>query len=214
MSNKYFDAEQKAEALLQALGEELGESRARYAASLMEEHPDASPRPKANRSRSRRVLILAAVLILVMALAIVIADGVKLKKNHVAMEETPNESTRIIDESKQELDPADFVVGYVPEGYELESDEMLGEDIREITYVDENEDYVHIFIAKTNKYTSNVDNERLKKEEIIVNDRQAVLVSRGGYCYLIWQMGDCTVDLSTVLSKEDTKTIGQHIGHE
>ena len=166
MKKTYIDAEQTAEALLETLGKELGEARADFCEALMD--PDREDPPmfteegywdiledyevedfeswkavqtprKGGRGRLRRAFILVAVLILVLGLFAVAADGVKLKKNTMHMQETTNESTFLIDENQAFYDVEDFEVTYVPEGYELVEDVLVNGFVREFFYVNNND---------------------------------------------------------------------------
>lgn len=229
MRKQQFDAEQKAEELLMALGRELGESRAAFGEALMDENQPDPPmfmteeewyqgRPVSVKHRTRHrtgklrsALILAAVLILIMGLAVVSSEGVKLKKSTLHMEETPAESTRIIDSSKAIFDLEDFQVGYVPEGYEVVSDEVLGEFARQIKYSDVEGNYIKLYIVKTENYGANVDNETAKQEEVLVNDKQAYLFEDGKTNFVVWQMGDCTIDLKGRISKEELLSVAKNI---
>lgn len=229
MEKRTITAEEKAEELLMALGKELGERRAAFGEALMDdEQPDppmfmskeawfeGRPQPKEHRScritrKKRRALILAAVLILVMGMAVVSSDGVKLNKSTVHMEETPEESTRIIDDTKKMYDLEDFQVGYVPEGYEVEFDELHGEFMRKIGYHDAEDNNIRIHIAKTDHYGFNVDNESAEREEVLVNDKQAYLFKDEKRIYLVWQLGDCTLDISGKISEEELISTAKHI---
>ncbi len=229
MEKRNVTAEQKAEELLMALGKELGERRVAFGEALMDEkQPDppmfmskeewfeGRPQPE-NHHRSRitgkrrRALILAAVLILVMGMAVVSSDGVKLNKSTVHMEENPEESTMIIDSTMAVYDLEDFQVGYVPEGYELEYDEIQGDFLREITHYDKDGNYLVIHIIKTDHYGSNIDNESAEREEVLVNDKQAYLFRDDKKTILVWQMGDCTLDISGKIPKEELISVAKHI---
>lgn len=229
MEKRTITAEEKAEELLMALGKELGERRAAFGEALMDdEQPDppmfmskeawfeGRPQPKEHRScritrKKRRALILAAVLILVMGMAVVSSDGVKLNKSTVHMEENPEESTRIIDDTKKMYDLEDFQAGYVPEGYEVEFDEVHGEIMREIGYLDADGNYLAIHIIKTDHYEFNVDNESADREEVLVNDKQAYLFKDDITSTVVWQIGDCTIDVMARLSKEELIEIAKNI---
>lgn len=229
MEKRTITAEEKAEELLMALGKELGERRAAFGEALMDdEQPDppmfmskeawfeGRPQPKEHRScrmtrKKRRALILAAVLILVMGMAVVSSDGVKLNKSTVHMEENPEESTMIIDSTMAVYDLEDFQVGYVPEGYELVGDTIQEDFLRRISYVDENDNRVQIFIVKTDHYGANIDNESAAREEVLVNDKQAYLFQDDITSAVIWQMGDCTIDIMARLSKDELIEVAKNI---
>lgn len=229
MRKKDLAAERKAEELLMALGKELGESRAAFGEALMDENQPDPPmfmtkeewyadrpmvveyREPRTTGKLRRVLILAAVLIFVMGIAVVSSDGVKLKKSTVHMEEKPAESTRIIDDTKKLYDLEDFQVGYVPEGYEQTEDHVSGDMLRLIEYYHGDVDKISIHIVKTDHYGLNIDNETAKREEVLVNDKQAYLFQDEKKSILVWQMGDCTIDLEGKLSRDELLSIAKNI---
>ncbi len=164
-----------------------------------------------SKRRMRRALIVAAVLILIMGLALVAAEGVKLKKSTMHMRETTGESTKLTDIEKTKFDVDDFVVTYVPEGYELVEDVVVSDNIRKIRYDNDENDGIEIYIVKTAKYGANVDNEATKRVEVLVNDKQAYLFDDGKASFLIWQMGDCTVDIKGKIPEEELKQIAKYI---
>lgn len=229
MRKKHLTAEQKAEELLMALGKELGESRAAFGEALLDEdQPDPPmfmtkeewyadrPAPEEHRSvpatgKLRKVLVLSAVLVFVMGMAVVSSEGVKLKKSTVHMEENPAESTVIIDSTMAVYDLEDFQVGYVPEGYELEFDELRGDFLRKIGYLDGENHRIQIHIAKTDHYGANVDNERAEREEVLVNDKQAYIFSDGDVNFIVWQMGDCTIDVVGIVSEDELVSVANKI---
>lgn len=238
MKKTYIDAEQTAEALLETLGKELGEARADFCEALMDpdrEDPTMfmdegywsllddyevedfeswkavqTPR-KGGRGRLRRAFILVAVLILVLGLFAVAADGVKLKKNTMHMRETVGESTFLIDENQAFYDVEDFEVTYVPEGYELVEDMLHNGVIRELIYGNNNGEGLRIHIAKTDKFGANVDNETMGRKEVLVNDKQAYLFEGKDKNIVVWQMGNCTIDIEAKLSEEELLKIASHI---
>ena len=238
MKKTYIDAEQTAEALLETLGKELGEARADFCEALMDpdrEDPTMfmdegywsllddyevedfeswkavqTPR-KGGRGRLRRAFILVAVLILVLGLFAVAADGVKLKKNTMHMRETVGESTKLTDIDKTKFDVEDFEVTYVPEGYELVEDAMHNGFIREIKYYSDTKNLMWIHIAKTSHFGANVDNETVDRKEVLVNDKQAYLFKDEKTHIIVWQMGNCTLDVSGNLSEEDLIQVASHI---
>ena len=238
MKKTYIDAEQTAEALLETLGKELGEARADFCEALMD--PDREDPPmfmdegywdiledyevedfeswkavqtprKGGRGRLRRAFILVAVLILVLGLFAVAADGVKLKKNSLYMKTDSGESTRIVDISKAEFDVKDFEVTYVPEGYELVEDVSVENYVRNIKFSNEECTEVWIHIAETDHFGANVDNEVTKQKEVLVNDKQAYLFDDGRKSIIVWQVGNCTLDVEARLPEEELIKISSHI---
>ena len=229
MEKQPFVVEEKAEELLMALGKELGESRAAFGEALLDENQPDPPmfmtkeewyagqtmdveyQGRRTTGKLRRVLILAAVLIFVMGIAVVSSDGVKLKKSTVHMEEKPAESTTIIDSTMAVYDLEDFQVGYVPEGYELVEDRMSGEFSRQFRYLSQEEKALRIYIVKTDHYGANVDNESAERKEVLVNEKQAYLFRDGEKSILVWQMGDCTLDVSGRIPEDELVKVAQYI---
>lgn len=231
------EAERLAEEFMMAFGKELGENRADFCEALMD--PDREDPPmfveddgwndevmdfaawkkaqeekaahKGRKNKLRRIVILAAVVTLVMGLAMVAAEGVKLKKSTMTMQETPNESTKLIDEDKAKYDVSDFRVTYVPEGYELVEDRIISETTRRIIYQKDTGEGFKVHIIKTAKYGANVDNERAGREEVLVNDKQAYVFYDEEAGFIIWQVGDCTLDVFARLSKEELIEIAKQI---
>ncbi len=169
------------------------------------------PHKGGSHRRLRRALILAATLILVMGLAMVVAEGVKLKQSTMHMRETAGESTKITDIEKTKFNVEDFRVTYVPEGYELVEDVVVNEFIRKIKYENREDEGIKIHIAKTKQFGANVDNESVGRIEVLVNDNQAYLFDDGDASFIVWQIGDCTVDVKARLSEEELKQIASHI---
>lgn len=233
MRKKHLDAEQKAEELLMALGRELGESRVAFGEALMDEAKDDPPmftvqtpphvlleegtdmelaaRSKKSSRKVRRALLLAAALVLVLGLVVVSSEGVKLKENNLDMEPKASESTRIVDESKAEFNVADFYLGYVPEGYELAEDTATGDYVRRIRYRNNEGDRILVHIMKTEQYGTYVDNENSENETVLVNDKEAHFFEMDGQIFLVWQMGDCTIDITSYASREDTLELAEHL---
>lgn len=238
MKKTYIDAEQTAEALLETLGKELGEARADFCEALMDPDRDDPPMfmdegywdileddevedfeswkavqtpRKGGRGRLRRAFILVAVLILVLGLFAVAADGVKLKKNTMHMQETTNESTFLIDENQAFYDVEDFEVTYVPEGYELVEDVSVENYVRNIKFSNEECTEVWIHIAETDHFGANVDNEVTKQKEVLVNDKQAYLFQDEKTYIIVWQIGNCTLDVASRLPVEELIEIASHI---
>ena len=233
------EAERLAEEFMMAFGKELGENRADFCEALMD--PDREDPPmfveddawnnevmdfaawkkaqeekvetthRGSKKNLRRALILVAVLILVMGLAMVAAEGVKLKKSTMTMQETPGESTFLIDEEQALYNIEDFRVTYVPEGYEMVEDVVVGEYVRRIQYQGNRTKGIKIHITKTALYGANVDNESTGREEVLVSDKQAYAFYDAETGFVIWQVGDCTLDVTADLTSEELISIARQI---
>ena len=224
-TNKYdkdFDVEQKADELLAALGYELGESRAAYMERLLREaeteldaEPEGVPAEPMHKTRKggrrilKRTLILAAVLIIVMGTLVVTCEGVRLKLSSLFFRDTPG-STRMIDDENLVVNVAEVVVDYVPEGYELESDEIVG-DFNRVLFYSNGEKEVIVSITKTEMYAFNVDNERMEGEAVKINDKEGHLFVTEGKHIVVWQMADCTFQITTTLNETEAIEIARHI---
>lgn len=230
--NRDFDAkvEARVDEIFKAFAYELGENTAAYARAVLDENQpdpsifvddtetraeatDADCRDKApavenlgfkpHRSRRilRRTLILAAALILIMGLFVVTSEGVRLKLTSLIYGENP-ESTRIIDDSNLIVDLEKVQLGYVPEGFEVVSDEMFMDVERRIDYRNEEDVSIILYVTRTEQYAYNVDNEQNSSETITINDKEGRLFYDGMLNTIIWQSGDCTFDVTSTLGAE------------
>lgn len=218
-----FDVEQKADEILEMIGKELGQNRADYMRALLDdEQPDPpffvedtsieTPAPvktKGSRRTLRRVLILAAVLIVMMGLVMVTSEGVRLKISSLFFNDEPG-STRIVDELNA-IDVSKVEVGYVPEGFELVSDEMLMDGYRVIIYQDKRGEDIVINLAKTELYAYNVDNENFKLNEVKVNEYQAYIFNDNNQNIVLWQVGDSTCQISGDIEIDNLVEIAQNV---
>lgn len=204
-----FNVEQKADEILEMIGKELGQNRADYMKALLDnDQPDPpffledtsieTPAPvktKGSRRTLRRVLILAAVLIVMMGLVMVTSEGVRLKLSGFFFDEGQN-NTRVFDDSRLKVDVSKVELGYVPEGFELMSDEMLTDGYRIMIYQKENSGNIIITAAKTELYAINVDNEDFKAKEVKVNEYQAYVFNDNSQNIVLWQVGDSTFQIA------------------
>lgn len=218
-----FDVEQKADEILEMIGKELGQNRADYMRALLDDdQPDPpffledtsieTPAPvktKGSRRTLRRVLILAATLIVMMGLVVVTSEGVRLKISSLFFNDEPG-STRIVDELNA-VDVSKVEVGYVPEGFELVSDEMLTDGYRVIIYQKENSDNIIITAAKTELYSANVDSENMRTEELIINDKQAYIFNENEQNTILWQIGDSTFQITGNIKTEKLVEIAKNV---
>lgn len=224
MKSKYgteIDVEQKADELLAALGRELGESRASYMENLLKEaeaelKAEAETAPvvplkpkKGGKNRVRRALILAAVLVIIMGALAVTSEGLRLKLSSLFFRDVPG-STKLLDDENLVVNVAEVVVDYVPEGYELLSDDLLGDFNHVIQYSDGNDD-IFVSITKTEMYAFNVDNDRMEGEMVKINDKEGHLFLTDVNRVIVWQVGDCTFQITTTLDEKDAVEIARHV---
>lgn len=219
-----FDVEQKADEILEMIGKELGQNRADYMKALLDdEQPDPpffvedtsieTPAPvktKGSRRTLRRVLILAAVLIVMMGLVMVTSEGVRLKLSGFFFDEGQN-NTRVFDDSRLKVDVSKVELGYVPEGFELMSDEMLTDGYRILIYQKNSGKSFVLTVIKTMFYSANVDNERMESENILINDKMGSVFREGGNNVILWQVGDSTFQITGEIETDDLAKIAQNV---
>lgn len=219
-----FDAEQKADEILEMIGKELGENRVNYMRALLDdEQPDpklfaeddsseitAPVISKGSRHTLRRVLILAAVLIVMMGLVVVTSEGVRLKLSGFFFDEGQN-NTRVFDDSRLKVDVSKVELGYVPEGFGLLSDELLMDGYRMIVYQSISSESITIMMSKTELYSYNVDNENFKHEEVKINEHQAYLFNDNDQNIILWQVGDSTFQITADLGTDELVEIAKNV---
>lgn len=222
--------DQRVEEIFKAFAYELGENTAAYARAVLDENQPDPPlfmdepeveapkeepealeiKPYRSRRVLRRSLILVAVLVLVMGLVVVTSEGVRLKLSSLFCGDAPA-STRLVDDSKLVVDLESVEVGYVPDGFAVVGDETLGDYSRMIGYEDENETRFVVSIIKTNQYVNNVDNERNESEELLIDDKEGFFFYDDSQNIIIWQIGDCTLQLTSLLEKDELHKIAKSI---
>lgn len=191
MIDKNQDIDKLAEDILTAYGKELCKSRKAYFDALEDDSvPDppffAEPVRKKMRTRRtfRRALILVAVLVLIMGLVVISSEGVKEKMfNYFTDEKEGHTDLSYLDGEDDESKIPEFELGYVPEGYELFSED----------------------------YNMSVDNDTFKQREIMVNSYQALLFYDDMNSAIIWQVGDYTLDLFTGLSQKEAIKVAKNV---
>ncbi len=238
MSKKDYDLEQRAEDILKAFAMEMGKNNEAFAQAVLDENqpdpplyaeveeraetdaavelatgdanPEAPVRPHRSRRVLRRTLILAAVLILMMGLVVCTSEGVRLKLSSLFFGDAPG-STRVLDDSNLVVDLEKVELGYVPEGFEVVSDEILMGYCRMIELNDEKGNIILLSITKTEQYVYNIDNETNSDTTIRINDKQGSIFFDGEQNVVIWQIGDCTFDIASSFEKDNLITIAEHI---
>lgn len=223
-----LDAEldQRVDAIFAAFAKQLGDNTAAFASAFLDEEqpdpplfmneveiPEAERKtvaPKGSRRLLRRTLILVAVLVLIMGLAVVTSEGVRLKVSSLIFGNAPD-STRLIDDSSLVVDLEKVELGYVPEGFEVESDEMIDDMYRVFCLENKMSDSILFSVTKTEGYVNNVDNERSGNEDVLINDKQGYYFTTNKRNSIIWQIGDCTFQLTSNLDKADLLLIAKQI---
>ena len=218
MIDKNQDVDKRAEDILAAYGKELCKSREKYLNALEDESvPDppffAEPERKRIRTRRtfRRALILVAVLVVIMGLVVISSEGVKEKMfNYFQDDKEGHTDLNYLDGDDQDGKIPEFELGYVPDGYELfsEDSDLLK---RKLIYMNEQEKYIRFTVNRSEEYNMSIDNDTFKSKEITINSYQALLFYDEHSSAIIWQIGDYTLDLLTGLSTEETINIAKKI---
>ncbi len=218
MIDKNQDIDKLAEDILTAYGKELCKSRKAYFDALEDDSvldPPffAEPVRKKMRTRRtfRRALILVAVLVLIMGLVVISSEGVKEKMfNYFADEKEGHTDLSYLDGEDDESKIPEFELGYVPEGYELfsEDSDMI---FRKTIYENDDEKYIRFTVRRSEDYNMSVDNDTFKQREIMVNSYQALLFYDDKNSVIIWQVGDYTLDLFTGLSQKEAIKVAKNV---
>jgi len=157
--------------------------------------------PRRSRKILRRTLILAAVLILMMGLVVCTSEGVRLKLSSLFFGDAPG-STRVLDDSNLVVDLEKVELGYVPEGFEVVSDEMVLDFERRIEAKNDVGSIIIMHMIKNEQYVYNIDNEYTAETKILINDREAYCFNNGDETFIMWQIGDSTFQLTSTIDKQ------------
>lgn len=166
MIDKNQDIDKLAEDILSAYGKELCKSRKAYFDALDDDsQPNppffAEPERKKMKTRRtfRRALILVAVLVLVMGLVVISSEGVKEKMfNYFQDEKEGHTDLSYLDGDDKRGEVPEFELGYVPEGYELFSEDSEIA-FRKIIYENDDEKYINFTVIRSEDYNMSVDND-------------------------------------------------------
>lgn len=218
MIDKNQDIDKLAEDILSAYGKELRKSQDAYLDALEDDSlPNPPffvqpPRKKIGTRRAfRRALILVAVLVLIMGLMVISSEGVREKMfNYFQDDKEGHTDLTYLDDEDEAGKIPEFELGYVPEGYELFSEDS---DIsfRKIIYTKDEKQYIRFTVNRSEAYNMSVDNDTFKREEITVNGYQALLFYDEHNGVVIWQVGDYTLDLFTGLSKKEVIEVAKNV---
>ena len=214
MNNQELD--KQTEDLLTELGKELGNSRTEYSNAILDSSQPDPPfytqnmkKPRA-RKMVRRGLLLVAVLVLMLCTFVVSSTGVGKKMfNQFFDTQTGHTNVQPLPDSDKGNLP-NFKLNYVPKGYKFVSKDKLVTSYS-ITYQKADKKYITMSVSKTEDYTSSIDNDTLKRKEILVNDYQAYLFYDDSTSAIIWQVGDYTLDLFTEVSVKEAEKIADNI---
>ena len=122
------------------------------------------------------------------------------------------ESSDTSDQSFESNPLYDFEIGYIPEGFELESSYEI-EYMRSYTYHDSEGSYISISISHSNNYSIAVDIENYEYTEMIINDKNVYLMyddnKKDGT--IICNESDYTIKVYGAVKKEELIKIFENI---
>lgn len=211
-----YDVEKKAEELLQAIGKELAESRAKYADDILSGkdvplYAKSVQKKWHARKKLKRIMILVAILIIMMGLVITSVTGVSERIfNYFA--EKGSVSTQI--KPFEQLDSTgklpNVELAYLPEGYSLSSEDYE-KSVNSKTYVSDENKYIYMTVRLSSTYAASVDNETMQGEMTRVSIYQAQVYYDDNMSYIVWQVGDYTIDIIGTVSKDEIRKIAESV---
>ena len=212
----------EARRILEAYGKALYESRIAYVNSMMDEsepdpdfyadYAEPSPRYVGRRRMLKRALILVAVLMLVLGMMVVSVDAVRLKSFNYSFREYPGHTKLIpseIEEPAQRAMP-DFVLEYVPEGYEMVNYEKDDGSLW-IDYDNGKEQYIHFSVDYAADGGPSVDNDTFVREETRVGEYQAWYFHDDTASLIIWQMDEYLLTIDGGVKKQEIMKMAESV---
>lgn len=207
----------KSEELLKALGTELGNSRQRYASSILDNNIIPMPfhinetKKVSHKRLYKRVLVLVAVLILAMTLVLATATGVREKLfNYFFVEHQGYTELKSLETFTTDDNLPNFVLTEIPKGYKLaEEDNFAG--VYNATYTNNTEQYLYFNVSRSDTYTATFDNETLNRKEISLGEYQGYMFYDENTSIILWQVGEYTLELNTVLDEDTAIKIAKNI---
>lgn len=211
-----YEIEAKAEELLEALGMELAKSRAKYADDILsgKEIPlfaEPIKKKQSGRKRMKTILILVAVLIMMMGLVVTSVTGVRERIfNYFAEKGSVSTQIKSFEQPDTAEELPNFEPSYLPEGYSLLSEDCEP-GMNSKMYTSEENQYIYMTVQLSNTYAASVDNETLQGEMTRVNIYQAQFYYSGAFSYIVWQVGDYTLDIIGTVSKDEIIKIAESV---
>lgn len=212
----------EARRILEAYGKALYESRIAYVNSMMDEsepdpdfyadYAEPSPRYVGRRRMLKRALILVAVLMLVLGMMVVSVDAVRLKSFNYSFREYPGHTKLIpseIEEPAQRAMP-DFVLEYVPEGYEMVNYEKDDGSLW-IDYDNGKEQYIHFSVDYAADGGPSIDNDTFVREETRVGEYQAWYFHDDTASLIIWQMDEYLLTIDGGVRKQEIMKMAESV---
>ncbi len=210
------EVEKKAEELLEAIGVELAKSREKYADDILsgKEIPlYAKPiqKKRSARKRMRTIMILVAVLIMMMGLFVTSVTGVRERVfNYFAEKGSVSTQIKPIEQPGTAGELPNFEPVYLPEGYSLSSEDNEEVENSKL-YVSDKNKYIYMTVQLSSTYAASIDNETMHGEVSRVNIYQAQVYYDDNMSYIVWQIGDYTLDVAGTVSKDEVIKIAESI---
>ena len=201
-------SDREAKKVLKAFGREAYKERIKYVDSFL---PEKTSFIKSINYRHtlRKVAMVALMVILIMALAVSVYAAVMHYLNYTRVEHPTNDEY-VPNSEATDTNPEGilFEPTYVPEGYELESedyDEIFDE--KEWKYV--KSDNITLVIRESHSSSAfNIDNERSTRETITIDNYEVVTYDWGEEKNYILQYDDTVI---TIIGSISSDEVGQII---
>ncbi|MEY8368717.1 DUF4367 domain-containing protein [Anaerovoracaceae bacterium 42-11] len=210
------EVEKKAEELLEAIGVELAKSREKYADDILsgKEIPlyaEPMQKKRSARKRMRTIMILVAVLIMMMGLFVTSVTGVRERIfNYFAEKGSVSTQIKPFEQSDSTGKLPNFELTYLPEGYSLSSEDYE-KSVNSKMYVSDENKYIYMTVRPSSTYAASVDNETMQGETTRVSIYQAQVYYDGNMSYIVWQVGDYTLDVIGTVSKDEIRKIAESV---
>ncbi len=210
------EVEKKAEELLEAIGVELAKSRKKYADDILsgKEIPlyaEPIQKKRSARKRMRTIMILVAVLIMMMGLFVTSVTGVRERIfNYFAEKGSVSTQIKPFEQSDSTGKLPNFELTYLPEGYSLSSEDYE-KSVNSKMYVSDENKYIYMTVRPSSTYAASVDNETMQGETTRVSIYQAQVYYDDNMSYIVWQVGDYTLDVIGTVSKDEIRKIAESV---
>lgn len=210
------EVEKKAEELLEAIGVELAKSREKYADDILsgKEIPlyaEPMQKKRSARKRMRTIMILVAVLIMMMGLFVTSVTGVRERIfNYFAEKGSVSTQIKPFEQSDSTGKLPNFELTYLPEGYSLSSEDYE-KSVNSKMYVSDENKYIYMTVRPSSTYAASVDNETMQGETTRVSIYQAQVYYDDNMSYIVWQVGDYTLDVIGTVSKDEIRKIAESV---
>ena len=103
-----------------------------------------------------------------------------------------------------------FELTYLPEGYSLSSEDYE-KSVNSKMYVSDENKYIYMTVRPSSTYAASVDNETMQGETTRVSIYQAQVYYDDNMSYIVWQVGDYTLDVIGTVSKDEIRKIAESV---